>query len=53
MINTREVASSIDNIIVETEEKEGHDEVIEKVIKGLAENNLYIKLEECKWKMKK
>jgi len=30
LINTGEVASFIDNVIVETEEEEGHDEVIEK-----------------------
>ena len=31
MINTREVASFIDNVIMETEEKEGYDEVVEEV----------------------
>ena len=30
LINTGEVASFIDNVIVETEEEEGHNEVIEK-----------------------
>jgi len=25
------------------EEEEGHDEVVENVIKGLVENNLYVK----------
>jgi len=29
-------------------EKKGHDEVVEEVVKRLAENNLYIKLEKCK-----
>jgi len=42
LINTREVASFIDNIIVETEEEEGHDKVIEEVVRRLAENNLYV-----------
>ena len=40
--------SFIDNVIVRTEEKEGYDEVVEKVVKRLVENNLYIKLEKCK-----
>jgi len=31
------------NIIVGTEEKEGHNEVIEEIIKQLAENDLYVK----------
>ena len=48
LINTGEVASFIDDIIVEIEENEGHDEVVEKVVRRLAENNLYIKPEKCK-----
>ena len=45
------MVSFIDNVIVRTEEKEGYDEVVEKVVKRLVENNLYIKLEKCKWKV--
>jgi len=45
--------SFIDDVIVGTEEEEGHDEVVEKVVKRLVENNLYIKLEKCKCKMRK
>ena len=45
LINTREVVSFIDDIIVRTKEEEEHDEVVEKVVKRLAENNLYIKSE--------
>ena len=48
LINTREVSSFIDNIIVEIEEKERYDKVIEEIIKRLADNNLYIKIEKCK-----
>ena len=33
------------------EEKE-HDEVVEEVVKRLAENNLYVKLEKYKWKVR-
>ena len=44
LINTGEVASFIDDIIVKTEE-ERHDEVVEEVVKRLVENDLYIKLE--------
>jgi len=47
LINTRKVASFIDDIIVGTEREKGHNEVVE-VIKRLAENNLYVKLEKCK-----
>ena len=45
LINTREVLSFIDNIIVEMEEKERYDEVVEEIVKRLAENNLYVKAE--------
>jgi len=46
------VASFINNIIIRTEEEEGHDELV-KVVKKLAENNLYVKPKKCKWKVKK
>ena len=35
LINTREVVSFMDNIIVETEEEEGYGEVIEEVVRRL------------------
>jgi len=48
LINTREVASFIDNIIVGMEKEEEYDEVVEEVVKRLPENNLNIKLGKCK-----
>ena len=45
LINTGEVASFINNVIVGTEKKEGHNKVVKNVVKILAENDLYIKLE--------
>ena len=45
LINTGEVTSFIDNVIVEIKEKKEHNEVIEEVVRRLVENNLYIKLE--------
>jgi len=45
LINTREMASFINNMIVEMEKKERHDEIVEEVVKILEENNLYVKLE--------
>ena len=38
LINTGKVVSFIDDIIVETKEKEGYDEIVEEVVKILAEN---------------
>ena len=52
MINTEEVVSFIDDMIVKTEEKE-YNKVVVKVVKRLIENNLYIKPEKYKWKVKK
>ena len=52
LINTEEVASFIDNVIVGTEKEKAHDEVVKKVVKWLMENNLYIKPEKCKWKIR-
>ena len=40
LINTGEVASFIDDIIVGTDEKKGYDEIIEEIVKILAENDL-------------
>ena len=39
-------------MIVGTETEEGHDELVAEVIKKLEENDLYVKLEKCKWKVK-
>ena len=35
-----------------TEEEEGYDEVVEEVVKRLVENNLYVRLEKYKWKIR-
>ena len=48
LINTGEVASFIDNVIVGIEKEEEHNKVVEEVVKRLTENDLYIKLEKCK-----
>ena len=48
LINTGKVASFINNVIIGTEEEEGHDKLVEEVVKRLAENNLYVKPEKCK-----
>jgi len=52
LINTKEVASCIDDVIVEKEEEEGYKKVVEEVVKILAENDLYVKPEKYKWKVR-
>jgi len=52
LINIGKVAVFIDDVIVGTEIEEGHDELVAEVIKRLEENDLYVKPEKCKWKVK-
>jgi len=48
LINTGKVVSFIDNVIIGMETEEGHDELVKEVMKRLAKNDLYIKLEKYK-----
>ena len=52
LINTGKVVVFIDDVIVGTETEEGHDELVAEVVKRLEENDLYVKPEKCKWKVK-
>jgi len=47
LINEGKVAAFVDDVMIRTETKEGHDEIIEEILKRLEENDLYIKLEKC------
>jgi len=42
----------IDDILVAMDTEEGHNELVKKVLKGLKENDLFVKLEKCKWKVR-
>jgi len=46
------VAVFINNVIVGTEMEEGHDKLVAEVIKRLEANDLYVKPEKCKWKVR-
>jgi len=52
LINQRDTVTFIDNILVATDTEEGHDELVEKVLRRLEENDLFVKLEKCKWKVR-
>ena len=52
LINVEKVAAFIDDMIIGMEGEEGHDELVAEVIKRLEENDLYVKLEKCKWKVR-
>jgi len=51
LINTGKVAVFINDVIVGTEIKEEHDELVAEVIRRLEENDLYVKSEKYKWKV--
>jgi len=52
MINQGNTVTFIDDIIVATDTEEEHDELVEKVLKRLEENDLFIKPEKYQWKVK-
>jgi len=52
LINQGDTATFIDNILVTTDTEEGHDELVEEVLKRLEENDLFVKPEKCKWKVR-
>jgi len=45
LINEGKVAVFVDNMLVGTETKEGHDKIVEEILRRLEENDLYIKPE--------
>jgi len=53
LINKGKVAAFVDDVLVGTKTKEGHNEIMEEILKRLEENNLYIKPEKCMWKVRK
>jgi len=53
MINEEKVTAFVDNVLVRTETEEGHDEIVEEVLKRLEKNDLYVKPEKCVWKTRK
>jgi len=52
LVVEEKVAVFIDDVMIVTETEEGHDEIVEEVLKRLEENDLFVKLEKCVWKVK-
>ena len=52
LINTGKVAVFINDIIVGMEDEEGHNGLVAEVVKRLEKNNLYVKPEKYKWKVR-
>jgi len=53
LINEGKVITFVNDVLVGTEIEEGHDEIVEEILKRLEENDLYIKLEKCVWEVQK
>ena len=53
IINEGKVAAFVDNMLIGTEIEEGHDAIVKEVLRRLEENDLYMKLEKCTWKVQK
>ena len=53
MINEGKVAAFVDDVLVGTETEEGHNAIVEEVLRRLEENDLYVKPEKCAWKVQK
>ena len=45
LINEKKVVVFVNDVLVETEIEEGHNEIVKKILKRLEENDLYIKSE--------
>jgi len=52
LINQGDMVTFINNILVATDTEEGHNKLVEEVLKRLEENNLFVKPEKCKWKVR-
>ena len=46
------VAGFINDVMIVTETEEGHNKIVEKVLRRLEENNLFVKLEKCVWNVR-
>jgi len=52
LVVEEKVAVFIDDVMVATETEEGHDEIVKEVLRRLKENDLFVKLEKCVWKVR-
>jgi len=52
LINQGDMATFINDILVATDTEEGYDKLVKEVLKRLEENDLFVKPEKCKWKVR-
>ena len=51
-INQGDTATFINDILVATDTEEGHNELVEEILKRLEENDLFVKPKKYKWKVR-
>ena len=52
LVVEEKVAVFIDDVMVATETEEGHNKIVEEVLRRLEENDLFVKPEKCVWKVR-
>ena len=52
LIDIGNVAVFMDDVLVGIEDKKKHNNIVEKILRRMEANNLYLKLEKCVWKVK-
>ena len=52
LIDTGDVVVFMDDMLVGIENKKKHNKVVEKILRRMEANNLYLKPEKCVWKVK-
>ena len=52
LVVEEKVAVFINDVMIVMETEEGHDEIVEEVLRRLEENDLFVKLEKCVWKVR-
>ena len=52
LINQGDTTTFIDDILIAIDTEKGHDELVDEVLRRLEENDLFVKPEKCKWKVR-
>jgi len=52
LVVEEKVAVFIDDVMIAMETEEGHNEIVEEVLRRLEENDLFVKPEKCVWKVR-
>jgi len=52
LIDIGDVVTFINDILVGTEDKRRHNEIVEDILKKIKANDLYMKSKKCVWKVK-